>query len=131
MGHLSKQLEKAAYVRAAKQLVAPVARKTSFMQRLKPAVANAAIRTNQKLLNYNAMGLDPTIAATVAAPVAGARIASKLGAKAMGWLKSKIKPQSKSIDLSNSDASWLNNTGLREELSAAPKFKLPKLPTVN
>lgn len=124
MGYLNYNLKKVAYVRAATKLVGVSAPKMSFMQRLKPAVTNAAVRTNQKLLNYNAMGLDPTIAATVAAPMAGARVASKLGSKAMGWLKSKIKPQSKSIDLSGSDASWLNNTGLRDRLSTANKFKI-------
>ena len=54
-----------------------------------------------------------------------ANLVSKLGSKARSWLKSKIKPQSKSIDLSGSDASWLNNAGLRAQLSAAPKFKIP------
>ena len=126
MGYLNTQLEKvASRVQAAAKLVAPSASKMSFMQRLKPAVTNAAVRTNQKLLNYNAMGLDPTIAATVAVPMAGARIASKLGSKAMGWLKHKIKPQSKSINLSNNDVSWLDNAALRERLSTANKFKIP------
>ena len=112
MGYLNNQLEKVA------------APKLNFMQRLKPAVMNAAARTNQKLLNYNAMGLDPTIVATVAAPMASAHLASKLGPKVLSWLKSKIKLQSKSIAPSSNDASWLANTNVRDRLSTANKFKI-------
>ena len=86
----------ASVVRAAAKLAGPSAGKMSVMQRLKPVAA---------------------------APRAS--LVSKLGSKARSWLKSKIKPQSKSIDLSGSDASWLNNAGLRAQLSAAPKFKIP------
>ena len=51
MGYLSYKLEKMATVRATTALVGALAPKMSFMQRLKPAVTNAAVRTNQKLLN--------------------------------------------------------------------------------
>ena len=77
-------------------------------------------------LNYNLEKVASVVRAV--AKLAGPS-ASKVNLASKLKLKSKIKPQSKSIDLSNSDASWLDTPDLRAQLSTAPKVKLSKLPT--
>jgi hypothetical protein len=96
MGYLNYNLEKiAGIVGAAAKLAGPSASKIGLIQQLKSVAA----------------------APKVSLP-------RKLGAKAVSWLKSKIKPQPKSIELSSNDASWLDDAALRDRLGAANKFKI-------